>query len=83
MSVGLEVANEPETRRDCSNRITLLSSRIDARVYRRAFLDNYCNQYTTGDVEMAMKDASIGFVIGMSVGIAMGYLTYLSLWLGV
>lgn len=30
-----------------------------------------------------VKDASIGFVIGMSVGIAMGYLTYLSLWLGV
>ena len=54
---SLGVANEQKTRRDCSNRITLLSSRIDARVYRRAFFNYHSNQYTTGDVKYDRPEA--------------------------
>lgn len=45
-----EVANEPETRRDYSNRITLLSSRGNNWFFDRAFFNYHSNQYTTGDV---------------------------------
>lgn len=30
-----------------------------------------------------MKDASIGFVLGVSIGVTLGFASYLVLWLGV
>ncbi len=30
-----------------------------------------------------MKDASIGFILGVSIGVTLGFVSYLALWLGV
>ena len=59
MIVGLEVANEPKTRRDCSNQITLLSSRGNDWFFDRAFSNYHSNQYTTGDVSEFERDKKI------------------------
>lgn len=38
---------------------------------------------TSRDFGGKMKDASIGFVVGMSVGFTFGFLMFLMNWLGV
>lgn len=30
-----------------------------------------------------VKDASIGFILGVSIGVTLGFASYLALWLGV